>query len=192
MTEEEYLAYDLDRDGKHEFVNGEVVAMAGVTEAHSALQVNLTLALGTRLRGSDCRVRGSDLRVRLDETGLYCYPDLTIVCGEPEFMPTRPVTLLNPRVMPTRPVTLLNPRVIVEVLSESTEEYDRGAKVAHYRHRGTVDLILLVDSQRRLIERQQRHSDGTWTLSEHSTGVLRVLDLEVPVDELYDGVDLAG
>ena len=179
MTEAEYLEYDRTHEGKHELVNGAVVAMSGASDAHDRIQVNAIVAFATRLRGGPCRVRGSDLRVRLDETGLYCYPDLTIVCGEAEFMPTRPVTLLNPR-------------VIVEVLSESTEEYDRGAKVAHYRHRHTVDLILLIDSQRRFIERQQRNPDGTWTLSEHSTDAVRVLELEVPIEELYDGVDLVS
>jgi Uma2 family endonuclease len=87
-------------------------------------------------------------------------------------------------------VTLLNPRVIIEVLSETTEEYDRGAKVAHYRHRTSVDLILLIDSQRRMVERQQRNPDGTWTLSEHTRGAVIVLDHEVPLDELYEGVTL--
>jgi Uma2 family endonuclease len=74
------------------------------------------------------------------------------------------------------------------VLSDTTEEYDRGAKVAHYRHRATVDLILLIDSQRRMVERQQRNRDGTWTLSEPTSGAISVLDHEVPLDELYDGV----
>lgn len=179
MTEEEYLAYDGSHDGKHEYVSGEVIAMSGVSDAHDRVQVNAVVALANRLRGGPCRVRGSDLRVRLDETGLYCYPDLTVVCGDPEFAATQPVTLLNPR-------------VIIEVLSESTEEYDRGAKVAHYRHRSTVDLILLIDSQRRAIERQQRNADGTWTLSEHSSGAVRVLEVELPVDELYEGVELTS
>jgi Uma2 family endonuclease len=175
MTEAEYLEYDRTHDTKHEYVNGEVVAMSGVSDAHDRIQVNTTVALANRLRGGACRVRGADLRVRLDETGLYCYPDLTIVCGEPAFAATRPVTLLNPR-------------VIIEVLSETTEEYDRGAKVAHYRHRASVELILLIDSQRRMIERQQRNADGTWTLSEHTAGTVRVLDESVPLDEIYDGV----
>jgi Uma2 family endonuclease len=179
MTEAEYLEYDRTHDGKYEYVNGEVVAMSGVSDAHDRIQVNATVALANRLRGGPCRVRGADLRVRLDETGLYCYPDLTIVCGEPAFAATRPVTLLNPR-------------VIIEVLSETTEEYDRGAKVAHYRHRASVDLILLIDSQRRMVERQQRNPDATWTLSEHTSGMVVVLEHEVPLDELYDGIALAA
>jgi Uma2 family endonuclease len=177
MTEAEYLEYDRAHEGKYEYVNGEVVAMSGVSDAHDRIQVNATVALANRLRSSPCRVRGSDLRVRLDETGLYCYPDLTIVCGEPMFAATNPVTLLNPQ-------------VVVEILSETTEEYDRGAKVAHYRHRASVDLILLIDSRRRMVERQQRNPDGTWTLSEHTSGVVVVLDHKIPLDELYDGVVL--
>lgn len=81
--------------GKHEYLNGTVVAMSGVSDAHDRIQVNTTVTLATHLRGGPCRVRGADLRVRLDETGLYCYPDLTIVCGEPAFAATRPVTLLT-------------------------------------------------------------------------------------------------
>jgi len=175
MTEAEYLEYDRTHDGKYEYVNGEVVAMAGVSDAHDRVQVNATVALATRLRGGPCRVRGADLRVRPDEAGLYGYPDQTIVCGEAVFVATQPATPLNPR-------------VIVEVLSESTEEYDRGAKVAHYRHRASVELILLIDSRRRVVERQQRNADGTWTLSEHTSGVIVVLEHQVPLDELYDGV----
>jgi Uma2 family endonuclease len=179
MTEDEYLAYDRTHAGKHEFVNGEVVAMSGVSDAHDRIQVNLVVALANRLRGGPCHVRGADLRVRLEETGLYGYPDLTVVCGAAEFAQTKPETLLNPR-------------VVVEVLSESTEEYDRGAKVAHYRHRRSVDLILLVDSRRRLIERQQRNGDGTWTLSEHTSGAVQVLEVSVSLEDVYDGVALAG
>lgn len=175
MTEEEYLEYDRAHEGKHEYVNGEVVAISGVSDAHDRVEVNLISALNSRLGAGPCRVRGSNLRVRLDETGLYCYPDATIVCGEPVFAPTNPVTLLNPR-------------VVIEVLSESTENYDRGAKAAHYRHRASVELVLLIDSRRRLVERQARNSDGTWTLSEHTDGAVRVLDLELPLDELYDTV----
>ncbi len=81
-------------------------------------------------------------------------------------------------------MTLLNPQVIIEVLSETTEDYDRGAKVAHYRRRASVDLILLIDSRRRMVERQQRNPEGTWTLSEHTSGMIAVLEHQVPLDEL--------
>ena len=175
MSEAEYLAYELGHEGKHELVNGEVLAMSGVSEAHSLIQANLTIALGTRLRGGPCRVYTSDLRVLLEETGMYCYPDLSVVCGAAQFVPTRPETLLNPR-------------LVIEVLSESSEDYDRGAKAAHYRHRATIETLLFVDSRRRLVEMQRRNPDGTWTLSEHTTGSLPVVDIELPLDEIYEGV----
>ena len=148
MTEAEYLAWEELQPEKHEFVNGELVAMSGVSEAHDRVTVNLTIGLGARLRGGQCRVHTSDMRVQIDETGLYAHPDLTIVCGRPEYAPTRPVSLRNPR-------------VIIEVLSESTASYDLGAKAAHYRHRTSVETILFVDSQRRSIQRQDRNPDGT-------------------------------
>ena len=114
--------------------------------------------------------------MRIDDSGVYCYPDLTIVCGEAKFAPTNPVSLLNPR-------------VAIEVLSRTTEQHDRGAKATHYRQRASVDLILLIDSRRRLVERQARNADGTWTLSQHVEGAVRVLDFDVPLDELYATVD---
>lgn len=176
MSEAEYLEYDRTHEGKHERVDGEVVAMSGVSDAHDRIEINTIGALTARLGRGPCRVRGSNLRVRLDESGFYCYPDLTIVCGEPKFAPTRPVTLLNPR-------------VIIEILSETTEDHDRGTKAPHYRHRASVELILLIDSRRRSVERQARNPDGTWTLSEHTAGGVRILDFDVPLDELYATVD---
>ena len=174
MTEAEYLEYDATHEGKHEFVNGELVAMSGVSEQHSTIQTNLLAELRIGLRGTPCRVHGSDLRVQLDETGLWCYPDISVVCGTRDFAPTRPVSLRNPR-------------MLVEVLSDSTENYDRGAKAAHYRHRASVDTILLVDSRRRMVERQTRNPDGTWTLSEHLEGHVDVLGVSLALDEIYEG-----
>ena len=173
-TEAEYLDFDLSQDGKHELVNGEIVAMSGVSPAHDAISVNMIVALSNRLRGGPCRVRGPDLRVRIDETGMYAYPDLVVVFGEPRFADTQPATLLNPK-------------LIVEVLSESTEGYDRGAKAAHYRHRDSVDTLVFIDSRRRMVELQTRNADGSWNLSERTSGELPLvsLGLSIPLDELY-------
>lgn len=179
MSEEEYLAFDLATEGKHEFVNGEVIAMAGASMAHLTIHTNLTLGIGNRLRGRPCRVVGSDARVRIDETGMYAYPDLTVYCGQPDLAPTNPPSMLNPK-------------VIIEILSESTADYDRGAKAAHYRHRATVEAILFVDSLRPLVEIQTRNADGTWTLDERTAGEVRVaaIDVTLPFDEIYEGVEL--
>lgn len=131
VSDGEYLALDAASDEKSEFVNGEIVAMAGATEAHSLLQANALIAFARRLHGGGpSRVHGPDLRVRIDETGMYAYPDVVVVCGKPEWAPTRPESLLNPS-------------VIVEVLSESTAGYDRGPKLHHYRRRPSVQAILL-------------------------------------------------
>lgn len=177
MSEAEYLEYDRTHDGKHERVGGEVFAMSGVSAAHNRIQVNTIVALGSRLRGGPCEVNGADLRVRLDERGAYCYPDATIVCGPAELAPTNPATLLNPR-------------VVIEVPSESTAEYDRGTKATLFRQRASVELVVLIDSRRRLVERQVRNADGTWTLSEHTSGRVRILDLDIALDELYERTGL--
>lgn len=180
MTEAEYLDHDASHDGKHEFVNGELFAMSGATEAHSLIASNLHVSLGLRLRGGVCRVHGPDLRVRIDETGLYGYPDLTVVCGQPLFAPTHPESLLNPA-------------VLIEVLSASTEQYDRGAKLEHYRRRASVRCVLLVDSRERRVSSYARNADGTWTLIDHTDGEVSITALAVslPLDEIYEGAEQA-
>ncbi len=179
MTEAEYLAWEADQEDKHELVNGEIVAMSGASPEHSTIQANLIAALVLRLRGRPCRAHGSDLRVRIDETGLYAYPDLTVVCGPPSFSETNPPSLLNPT-------------LIVEVTSTSTSDYDIGAKAAHYRRRGSVSTILFVDSTTRSVQIQQRNADGTWTLIDQRGGdvILAQLQLTIPMEEIYDGVGL--
>jgi Uma2 family endonuclease len=181
MSEAEYLEYDETHEGKHEFVNGEVVAMSGASEAHLVIVGNLHVALRTRLRGGPCFPFISDLRVRLAETGMYCYPDLTVVCGERKFAPTRPESLTNPR-------------VVIEVLSESTAGYDRGAKFAHYRLRPSIELVVFADSQRRLVETHAREPGDAWTLRTHPAGEVpfTCLGISVPVEEIYEGVEVPG
>ena len=179
MTEAEYLAYDLAHEGRHEFVNGEVVAMAGGSEAHALATMNVGGTLRAALAGGPCRVYSADLRVRIRETGMYAYPDVTVVCGRAE--------LDN-----GRPPSLLNPRVVVEVLSESTEAHDRGAKAAHYRRHPSVEALVLVSTHERRLEVQVRNADGTWTLSEASeTGSLRIapLGVELRLEDVYAGWD---
>jgi Uma2 family endonuclease len=179
MTEAEYLAYDLAHEGCHEFVNGDVVAMAGGSEAHALATMNVGRALGNLLAGGPCRVYSADLRVRVRETGVYAYPDVTVVYGRAE--------LDN-----GRPPSLLNPRVVVEVLSDSTEAHDRGAKAAHYRRHPSVEVLVLVGTQERRVEVQVRNADGTWTLSETSeAGSVRLgpLGVELRLEEVYAGWD---
>lgn len=177
FTEAEYLELDAASRDKHEFANGEVVDMSGVSIDHSRIQRNLIVAISRRLEGRPCEAHGSDLRVHTQETGLYAYPDLVVHCGPPELTDTRPPSLLNPC-------------VIVEVLSASTAAYDAGPKAAHYRHCKTVKAILLVDSQRRYVQTQTRNADGTWTLDERTAGQVAVAAINVVLDfdEIYRGV----
>lgn len=179
LTEDEYLALEDKADEKHEFVNGEMIAMSGGTPAHGAIAANLSRVLGTLLKGRPCLVLSSDVRVSVGPTGMYTYPDLSIVCGRPQYAPKSRVTITNPL-------------VLVEVLSDSTEAYDRGAKSAHYRHIESLKAYILVSQAPRRIEVFTRMPAGGWLLNEAQEGELRIPCLEVAlsVDEVYLNLEL--
>ncbi len=129
LTEAEYLAIERAAELKSEFYNGEMFAMAGASRQHNEIKENLSLEIGIRLKGGPCRTYSADQRVKIDRTGLYTYPDLLIVCGRAEFDPDH------------RDI-LYNPQVIIEILSKSTESYDRGLKFLH--------MACLADNKRML------------------------------------------
>jgi len=180
VTPEAYLALEAAAEFKSEYAGGEVFAMAGGSPAHSQLAFNLGTLLGPALRASPCRGYNADLRIRVPETDLYTYPDLTIVCGEPEFDPRDPHTIVNPT-------------LIVEVLSPSTEAWDRGGKFAHYRRLPSLQEYLLVCQDRPHIDQFVRQGEQ-WVLTEVSgpEGILRLHRLEesLPLAEIYDRVEL--
>ena len=182
-SEDEYLAFERDSETKHELVNGVINAMAGATYRHNLIASNVLLVLGTLLRGKGCRAVGSDQRVHVPATGLYTYPDITVVCGPPEFHAKDQDTLINPR-------------VIVEVLSSSTEAYDRGAKFAHYRSLPSFVEYVLVAQDEPRVEHFRRIETGQWLLTvyaaENERVALPALGCEMPLGELYDGVEAAG
>jgi Uma2 family endonuclease len=182
LTEAEYLDFERKAEVKHEFFDGEVFAMAGGTPAHSLISANAIRALGNRLPGG-CRVFTSDLRVKVEVTGLYTYPDISVVCGERQFSPDAGDTLVNP--------TLL-----VEVLSESSEGYDRGRKFEHYRQIPSLRGYLLIRQDYPHVEFFARGEDGLWTLSDasgHDTGIpLSPVQIELPLREVYAGVEFAA
>jgi Uma2 family endonuclease len=178
MSEAEYLRYDLEHEGKHEFVNGELVAMAGADLRHDRVVGNALLAIGTRLRGGPCRFHTADQRVRLDETGLYAYPDVTVSCGEMQ-------------IADTRPRTLLNPTLVVEVQSPSTAAWD-AAKASHYRRRASMKAYVLVSIPDKRVELYERQDDDRWLLTTYTAEdvlPLAVIGIEVPLAELWDGLD---
>ena len=179
FTERDYLEREHASETKHEFINGEIVAMAGGSPAHAQIAAKVIGALIQRLRGGPCNVFTSDLRVNVADTGLYTYPDVTVICGPTELRPGDSTTVLNP--------TLL-----VEVLSAATELHDRGAKWAHYRHIASLREYLLVSQDSHHVEHFRRVETG-WLLTEYDAGAvlpLPALGIEVPVAEIYQGVEL--
>ena len=157
MTYREYLAFEATSDTKHEYLNGEVFAMAGGSISHGALAMAVGTALSNALRDRPCRVLSSDVRVRSKATGLTTYADVTVVCHKIE-------------VDDDDPHSVLNPILLVEVLSDSTESYDRGAKAAHYRQIASLREYVLVGQSEPLIEVYRRNERGKWELAVEAHG----------------------
>ena len=183
VTLDEYLELEATAEIRHEFVNGEMVAMAGVSKEHSVIREALSFAVQAALRaaGKRCLTFSADTRLRIAETGLYAYPDMTVVCGKPEF-DTR-----------AKPESLLNPLVIFEVLSDSTEAYDRGAKFAHYKSRGSLQEYVLVATSERSIDVLHRGESGWWqhnVFKGDSSIPLQSLGIEIPLYAIYGQLDL--
>ena len=185
MTVEEYLAFEESSPLRHEYFAGRVVALAGGNEAHSIISSNINALLHAQLRQRPCTVFTSDMRVKAEHPQKYMYPDVTVVCGQPRYED------------PRRRV-LLNPTVIIEVLSESTERYDRGLKFQWYRSIMSVQEYILVAQDAPYIDHYQRQSDNLWSLS--SAGApddsifLPSIGCTLRVDEIYEKVafDLDG
>lgn len=175
MTYAEYLTAEATSEVRHEFLNGEVWAMAGGTPEHAALAAALIGELGAALRGKPCRVYTSDLRVRIRATGLSTYPDVTVVCGGVETAPEDPDAITNPV-------------AVAEVLSDATEAYDRGAKAAHYRRLPSLQEYILVSQAEPLVEVYRRTEAGRWELLEGRLGdliELRSLGVQLDVAAVY-------
>ncbi len=167
VSPQEYLELDARADEKSEYFDGEVFAMAGGTLEHNLIVGNLIRELGNQLEERPCRVYPSDQRVKIPSTGLYTYPDVTVVCGDPHADPEDRRTLLNPV-------------VIIEVLSETTEAYDRGDKFAHYQTLESLREYVLVASDRARIERFVRQEEGSdWVYGEcgDADGVLALASI---------------
>lgn len=171
----EYLAAEATSDSKHDFVNGEAYAMAGGTLEHGALTAALTRLIASALDGKPCRTFSSDVRVRVESTGASFYPDLSVVCGKVQ-------TAADDE------HALANPLVIVEVLSERTEAYDRGAKAGHYRRLSSLREYVLVSQVEPRVEVQRLNEKGTWELHFFGAGervALESLGVTFRVDAVY-------
>jgi len=180
VTVAEYLSMERNSLEKHEFAFGEIYAMGGASAMHVEIVGNIVRELGNQLRQRPCRVYSTDLRLCVDAAYRYTYPDVVVVCDEPRFLDDQ----LD---------TLLNPDLIVEVLSESTRNYDRGDKFQQYRGIPSFREYLLVDQAKAHVERYSKQQDGTWSLWETDSleNVIRLESIAVtlPVAEIYLKID---
>lgn len=171
----DYLAFEREAPERHELIDGEIVDMAGGTYEHNLISSNLTRRLGNALEGGSCAVLSSDMKVRLEAYDEYSYADATVVCGLPRFEDNHRDTLLNPT-------------ALFEVLSDSTEGYDRGEKFARYRTIPSLREYVLVAQKKVQVEHFHRQDDGGWLLRVLGPGdhlALPSLGCEIAVDEIY-------
>ena len=182
MTAGEYLAWEREQRDKHEFHHGEIFAMAGGSPRHNALCAAVIRDIGVAVRGGECRMLTSDQRVSLEEGRRYVYPDATLICGRLELEPSTSDVVTNPT-------------AVIEVLSKSTERYDRGGKWVRYRALASLDDYLLVSQRTVSVEHFQRQDDGSWRYTAAGAGERVTLSsgAAFAVDDIYDGVfDLPG
>jgi len=182
LNEAEYRRLERQAETKSEYFEGEMFAMAGGTRPHSLVATNLLRELSARLKDTDCVVYNSDLRVKVEPTGLFTYPDVSVACGRQRFLDAEEDTLLDPI-------------VFIEVLSDSTEAYDRGKKFEHYRQIPTCREFLLVSQKEPRIEQFIRQANGEWTLRE-AAGLeaeirLPSLGIVLPLAEVFAKVQFA-
>lgn len=153
ISPEEYLAIERQAEFRSEYYRGETFPRFPASFEHCAIKDNLAGETGMQLKGTGCRVRTSALRIKVSATGLYAYPDVAIICEKPRFEDAYRDTLLNPQ-------------VVIEVLSNSTERYDRGEKFEHYQQVPSIKEYILVAQDRPFTLRFVRQPDGTWTPTE--------------------------
>ncbi len=182
FTEEEYLSLEEEAVEKSEFFRGKIYAMAGGSYDHAAISLNIGGELRTLLKGKKCQVSSSDTRVKIPTSSLNTYPDITVICGRPELHLYRNTQ------------TLLNPTLIVEVLSTTTEKYDRGDEFENYKLIPSLTDYLLVAQDRAKVEHFVRKADGTWscTVSEGLDATVKIesLECELLLSEIYLKVDM--
>jgi Uma2 family endonuclease len=187
FTPDEYLVFERESESKHEYLDGLIYAMAGSSPEHSTICVNVSEIITRQLRGTPCRPFSADMKLRClsapstarRKRGLFAYPDLIVVCGEPVFHDVQHDVLVNPT-------------LIVEVLSPSTEAYDRGAKFLRYQELASFTDYLLVAQSYPCLEHFVKQANGQWllTLETHLTGSLFIasINCSIPLAEVYEWV----
>ena len=176
---QEYLALERKATDKSEYFNGEIFAVSGAGEEHNLIVMNIAASLHNQFRGRPCKVYANDMRIKVSPTGLYTYPDVVAVCEDAQLEDAH----LD---------TLLNPTVLIEVLSRSTEAYDRGEKAEHYRRLPSLAEYLLVSQDKPHLEHYLRQPDDRWLLSEisdmHALVSLPAIACTLALAAVYDRV----
>lgn len=176
---EEYLRMENTEVVKHEYYQGEIFAMSGAKVSHNTIAVNLLIKLGQKLKGKKCKPFNSDQRIHIPSNTLFTYPDISIICGEI-------ITLNNDE------YNVLNPTVIIEVLSSSTKNYDRGEKFKLYRDIATLKEYILVDSESIHIETFRLNENDHWELEEYNSTedilIIKAIEENITLSEIYDGI----
>lgn len=182
FTIAEYLEIEQEADDKHEYFRGEIFAMAGASPKHNIIFRNLFRELAYALKGKPCQPYGSDQRIHIPKNGLFTYPDISVICGDIDTSKEDQNSLIHPV-------------IIVEILSPSTKDYDRGSKFTFYRAITSLKEYILVDSESISVEVFRLNESKFWQLEEHNqlTQSLRLqtLGFSIPIQEIYDGVNLS-
>ncbi len=180
-TAAEYFELERQAEYKSEFVNGEIFALAGASEPHNLIATNCTGELRQQLKGKPCKLYSSDMRVQLSESRRYTYPDVLVVCGNAEFIDEKRDTLTNPT-------------LIIEILSPSTEGYDRGKKFESYRQLNSLQTYMLISQDRPLVEVFERQEDESWRFNAYrglnASVPLPTVGCDLSLREVYDRIDL--
>jgi Uma2 family endonuclease len=181
VSPEKYLEMEKASVEKHEYYKGEVFAMSGASWQHNVIAKNISTAVLPFLKGKPCNMFGSDLRIHIPENTLYTYPDFSIICGKPEFTGEEEDTVVKPS-------------AIIEILSKSTRDYDRGTKFYLYRSIKTLQEYILIDSTSICVEIYKRNSDNSWQLTEfrqlNDRFSIKTIDLMILLKEVYEDVSI--
>ena len=181
MSEEEYLEQERASKTKSEYFRGEVFAMAGASREHNLITANIIAELVLQLKNKPCRVYPSDMHLQVEKSGLFTYPDVMVVCDKEKFIDDKKDTILNPD-------------VIIEVLSDSTESYDRGEKFFNYRQIDSLKEYILVWQKRKKIEKYSRVNSPLWTLTEtddnNQSISLDSIECKLELVNVYDKIEI--
>ncbi len=179
LSPEEYLNYEEDSPVKHEYIDGEIYAMAGTTDTHNIIALNLATLIRNHLRGTDCRIFFADIKAKIEAKNCFYYPDLLITC--------------NPKDRETSTYKRF-PKLIIEVLSDSTEAFDRGDKFNDYQTLPSLEEYILVNSKHHRIEIFRRRENNIWTFETYSPNqpqiIIHSINLELTIGDVYEDIAL--